>query len=129
MHSYRLVAGRELTLGSLAKFCEPFISFSIKLSSGEQDLNMPFSLFPFSDIKMAELKVEIPERFIEMIGDELKKSDTKVLLRNAVEEKLKLLLLFKAVNDILKDSKLSDNDFSKLVEEYRDNLAKRYGIS
>lgn len=77
---------------------------------------------------MAELKVEIPESFFEMIGDELKKPDTKVLLRGAIEEKLKLLLLFKVVNDILKDSKLSEDDFSELVEEYRDNLAKRYGI-
>lgn len=89
----------------------------------------PFSLFPVSECKMAELKVEIPERFIEMIGDELKSSDAKVLLRSAVEEKLKVLLLFKVVNDILKDSKLSNDDFSKLVEEYRDNLAKRYDLS
>ena len=78
---------------------------------------------------MAELKVEIPERFSDIIGDELKKSSTKALLREAVEEKLKILLLFKAVDGILKKSKLSDDKFSELVEEYRDNLAKRYGIS
>ena len=78
---------------------------------------------------MAELKLKIPERFNEIIGDELEKPATKVLLRGAVEEKLKVLLLFKVVDDILKKSKLSDNNFSKLVEEYRDNLAKRYGIS
>jgi len=78
---------------------------------------------------MVELKVEIPERFTKIIGDELKKSSTKALLREAVEEKLKVLLLFKAVDGILKKSKLSDDNFSKLVEEYRGNLAKRYGIS
>ena len=78
---------------------------------------------------MAELKVKIPERFNELIGDELKKPSTKALLREAVEDKLKVLLLFKAVDDILKKSKLSDANLSELVEEYRDNLAKRYGIS
>ena len=78
---------------------------------------------------MAELKIEIPDRFNEIIGDELKKSSTKSLLREAVEDKLNVLLLFKAVDDILKKSKLSDDKFSELVEEYRDNLAKRYGIS
>ncbi|MBS3114264.1 hypothetical protein J4448_04120 [Candidatus Woesearchaeota archaeon] len=82
-----------------------------------------------SDVDMVELKVEIPERFTKIIGDELKKSSTKALLREAVEEKLKVLLLFKAVDGILKKSKLSDDNFSKLVEEYRGNLAKRYGIS
>ena len=78
---------------------------------------------------MVELKVEIPERFTKIIGDELKKSSTKALLREAVEEKLKVLLLFKAGDGILKKSKLSDDNFSKLVEDYRGNLAKRYGIS
>ena len=70
-----------------------------------------------------------PDRFNEIIGDELEKPATKSLLRNAVEEKLKVLLLFKVVDDILKKSKLSDNDFSELLEEYRDNLAKKYGLS
>ena len=78
---------------------------------------------------MAELKVEIPERFNELIGDELNKPSTKALLKEAVEDKLKMLLLFKTVDNILKKSKLSDENFSKLVEEYRDNLAKKYGIS
>ena len=77
---------------------------------------------------MVELKVMIPERFSDIIGDELDKPATKSLLRSAVEEKLRVLLLFKAVDDILKKSKLSDGNLSKLVEEYRDNLAKRYGI-
>lgn len=78
---------------------------------------------------MDELKVEIPERFNEIIGDELKKPATKALLRGAVEDKLKVLLLFKVADDILKKSKLSDANFSELVGEYRDNLAKRYDIS
>ena len=78
---------------------------------------------------MAEVKIEIADRFTEIIGEELKKSSTKSLLRSAVEEKLKVLFLFKAVDDILKKSKLTDEDFSELVDEYRDNLAKRYGIS
>lgn len=86
-------------------------------------------LYSFGDVEMTELRVEIPERFNEIIGDELAKPATKLLLRTAVEEKLKVLLLFKVVDDILKKSKLSDDDFSKLVEEYRDNLAKRYGLS
>ena len=75
---------------------------------------------------MVELKVEIPERFNKLIGKELEKPATKALLREAVEDKLKVLLLFKVVDGILKKSKLSDGNLSKLVEEYRSNLAKRY---
>jgi len=78
---------------------------------------------------MTEFTVKIPDRFKEIMGEELKKPATKVLLSNAVEEKLKMLLLFKVADGILNKSKLSDNDFSKLVEEFRDNLAKKYEIS
>ncbi len=78
---------------------------------------------------MVKLTIEIPERFNEIIGEELKEPNTKSLLRGAIEDKLRVLLLFKVTDDLLKKSKLSDDDFSKLVEEYRGNLAKRYSIS
>lgn len=100
-----------------------------KIISLPATFKYPFSLLPFGDDEMAELRVEISDRFNKIIGDELENPGTRALLREAVEEKLKVLLLFKAVDGILKKSKLSDDDFSKLVEEYRDNLAKRYGIS
>jgi len=77
---------------------------------------------------MAELKIEIPKGF-EVIKDELENPDTKSILKSAVEEKLKVLLLFKIVDDALKKSKLSEDNFSQLVEEYRENLSKRYNLS
>ena len=62
---------------------------------------------------MSELRVKIPKRFDEIMKDELEKPATKLLLSNAVEDKLNVLLLFKVVDDILKGSKLSKNNFDK----------------
>ena len=101
---------------------------SLRSEDISESFKYTFSLFDFGDNRMAELKVEIPERFIEMIGDELKSSDTKALLRSAVEDKLKVLLLFRVVDDILKKSKLTDEKAAELAEELKENVAKRHGL-
>jgi len=85
-------------------------------------------LYSAGDVKMAELRVEIPERFNEIIGDELENPATKSLLRSAIEEKLKILLLFKVVDDILKKSKLSDEKAAELADELKERVAKRHGL-
>ncbi|MCG2718068.1 MAG: hypothetical protein L6408_04440 [Nanoarchaeota archaeon] len=79
-------------------------------------------------IGMCEIVVEIPDALKQITDEYLEEADTKLLLREAVEEKLKLLLLFKVVDKILKKSKLTDEKFNELVEEYRERLAKRYGV-
>ncbi len=77
---------------------------------------------------MAELTVEIPEGLLSMAGEELKRPETKVLFREAVEEKIRVLLLFKVVDNILKKSKLTDEQAVELAEELRGRVAKRHGI-
>jgi cellobiose-specific phosphotransferase system component IIA len=79
-------------------------------------------------IDMAEVVVKVPEGLTKAIGGELEKPETKILLREAVEEKLRVLLLFKVVDDILKKSKLTDEKFKEIVEEYKGRIAKRHGL-
>ncbi len=77
---------------------------------------------------MGEVKFEIPEGLFKMAAEELKKSETKVLLREAVEEKLRVLLLFKVVDNILKKSKLTDEQAKELAKELEERVAKRHGL-
>jgi hypothetical protein len=77
---------------------------------------------------MADVVVNISEGLNRVVGSELNRPETKVLLREAVEEKLKLLLLFKVTDDILKKSKLTDEGFEELVKEYKESIARRYGV-
>jgi len=79
-------------------------------------------------IEMAEIKVEIPVGLFKITREELEKSETKVLLREAVEEKLRVLLLFKVVDNILKKSKLADEQAKELAEELEERVAKRHGL-
>ncbi|RZN15083.1 MAG: hypothetical protein EF812_03550 [Methanosarcinales archaeon] len=79
-------------------------------------------------IEIPELKVEIPAGLFKIAGEELEKSETKVLLREAVEEKLRVLLLFKVVDNILKKSKLTDEQAKELAEELEEKVAKRHGL-
>jgi len=77
---------------------------------------------------MAELKVEIPAGLFKIAREELEKSETKVLFREAVEEKLRVLLLFKVVDNILEKSKLTDEQAKELAEELEERVAKRHGL-
>jgi polyhydroxyalkanoate synthesis regulator phasin len=78
--------------------------------------------------EMGEVKIEIPAGLFKMAAEELEKSETKVLLREAVEEKLRVLLLFKVVDNILKKSKLTDEQAKELAEELEERVAKRHGL-
>lgn len=77
---------------------------------------------------MSEVVVNIPAGLYKIAGDELKAPQTKALFSEAVEEKLKMLLLFKAVDRILSKSKLSDKHAEELAEELRERVAKRHGL-
>lgn len=77
---------------------------------------------------MAELKVEVSEGLLKIVGEELKKPETNVLFREAIEEKLRVLLLFKVTDNILKKSKLTDEHARELAEELKERVAKRHGL-
>jgi len=77
---------------------------------------------------MAELMIEIPDGLNEVLGSELECPETKVMFREAVEEKIRVLLLFKVVDDILKKSKLTGEQAKELADEVNEAVAIRHGL-
>ena len=77
---------------------------------------------------MAEIVVEIPDGLKSVLGGEFERPETRVLFREAVEEKIRVLLLFKVVDSILKESKLTDEQAGELTEELREGVARRHGL-
>ena len=77
---------------------------------------------------MSQAVLKIPEGLDKIVGKDIESRETREFLAEGLEQRLKLLILFRAVDDILKKSKLADAGFDKLVEEYREGLAKRYGV-
>jgi len=77
---------------------------------------------------MTELIVDIPPGLYKAAGEELNNPRIKALLGEAVEQKIRVLLLFKAVDEILSKSGLSDVKADELAEELRSRVAERHGI-
>ncbi|MCX6665846.1 MAG: hypothetical protein NT038_07315 [Euryarchaeota archaeon] len=85
-------------------------------------------LFSELGVTMGEIKIEISEGLLKLAGKELKKPEMKVLFREAVEEKLRTLLLFERVDAILQKSKLSEEQAQLLADELNKRVAKRHGL-
>jgi hypothetical protein len=77
---------------------------------------------------MVELKLKVPDGLDKIIGELLEKPDTKAFLNAGIEERLKTLILFEVVDKTLTKSKLTDDKFDELVEEFRTALAKKYEV-
>ena len=77
---------------------------------------------------MTEYVIDIPPELYGLAAEELKKAQTKKLLQEAVEQKIKTLLLFGAVDNILKKSALSDEKAAELAEELNLRVARRHNI-
>ena len=76
-----------------------------------------------------EIKIKIPERFEKLIGNELKEPEVKTMLSNAVLEKLRVMVSFDVVDEILKKGEVDESKYKSLVEEYRTKLDKRHGLA
>jgi hypothetical protein len=72
---------------------------------------------------MTEYVIDIPPELYGLAAEELKKAQTKKLLQEAVEQKIKTLILFGAVDKILKKSALSDEKAAELAEELNRRVA------
>ncbi|MCK4614665.1 MAG: hypothetical protein KAU14_07670 [Thermoplasmata archaeon] len=76
---------------------------------------------------MLELTIEIPKE-LEIGVKELKKEELNRIVCEALKERLSEELMFKIADDLLKESRLTDDFASKLGNELKKRVAKRYGL-
>jgi len=74
---------------------------------------------------MAELKISIPEE-IESGVKELNKEEINSLLLKTLKEKLSERLMFRVADELLKDSKITDELALKWGTEIKERAAKRH---
>ena len=79
----------------------------------------------FGDTEMAELKVKVPDELI--VGfKELTKEDINLLVSNALKERISERLMFKVADELLKNSKITDELALKWGSELKERAAKKH---
>ena len=73
---------------------------------------------------MAEIVVKIPEE-LEMGARELGEEELNRIVSEALKERLSEEYMFKLADELLKESKLTDELASKLGQELKERVAKR----
>jgi len=76
---------------------------------------------------MAELKVEIPDD-LEVVAKGIDKRELSMLVSKALKDKSTEVLLFRYANEILKNSKMTDELALKLGDKLKERVAKRHGL-
>lgn len=76
---------------------------------------------------MAEVVVEIPSD-LELLAKELEKKELSRIVCEALKHRSSEMLLFKIADEILKDSKMTDELALKLGDELKIRVAKRHGL-
>ena len=76
---------------------------------------------------MAELKVEIPDE-LEVGYKELTKEEINSIVSKALKERLSERLMFKLADELLKNSKITDEMTLKWGSELKERVAKRHGL-
>ena len=76
---------------------------------------------------MAELKVEIPDD-LEVVAKGIDKRELSMLVSKALKDKSTEALLFRYTNEILKNSKMTDELALKLGDKLKERVAKRHGL-
>lgn len=76
---------------------------------------------------MAKLIVEIPDEF-EILAKGMGKGELSMLLSKALKDKSTESLLFRYSNEILKNSKMTDELALKLGAKLKERVAKRHGL-
>jgi len=77
---------------------------------------------------MTDYVIDIPPELYGLAAEELKDKRTRRLLQDAVEQKIKTILLFNAVDKMLAKSTLGEGSANELSEELKGRMAKRHGI-
>lgn len=76
---------------------------------------------------MAELKVEIPDE-LEIGSKELTKEEINALVSKALKERLSERLMFRVADELLKNSKITDEMALKWGSELKERVAKGHGL-
>ena len=76
---------------------------------------------------MAELKIEIPDE-LEVGYKELSKEEINSVVAKALKERLSEKLMFRVADELLKNSKISDEMSCKWGSERKELVAKRPGL-
>jgi hypothetical protein len=76
---------------------------------------------------MAEIVVKIPEE-LETGARELGEEELNRIVSEALKERLSEEFMFKIADELLKESKLTDDLASKLGAELKERVAKRHGL-
>ena len=96
-----------------------------------KDLSESFKYPVFScssgEYKMAELKVEIPDE-LEFLAKNMGKRELTELVSNALKDKSSEALLFRYADEVLKNSKMTDELALKMGDELKRRVAKRHGL-
>lgn len=84
-------------------------------------------MFSAGDCKMAELKVEIPDE-LEIGFKEFSKEEINAVVSKALKERLSERLMFRIADELLKNSKITDELALKWGSELKEKVAKRHGL-
>jgi len=76
---------------------------------------------------MAELKIKIPNE-LEQEFKELNKEEIESIVSKALKEKLSERLMFKLADELLKNSKITEEMALKWGSELKERVAKRHGL-
>jgi hypothetical protein len=77
--------------------------------------------------RVAEVTVEIPEE-LEAGIRELGKEELNQIVREALREKLSERLMFKLADELLKESRLTEDVALELARELRKLVAEKHGL-
>lgn len=76
---------------------------------------------------MVELKVKVPDE-LKTGFKELSKEEINSVVSKALKERLSERLMFKIADELLKNSKITDELASKWGSELKERVAKRHGL-
>ncbi len=79
------------------------------------------------DGKMAELKIEIPDE-LEVGSKELSRGEINSVVAKALKERLSEKLMFRVADELLKNSKITEEMAFKWGSELKESIAKRHGL-
>lgn len=96
-------------------------------NSVSETFKYTLSLFSFGDDKMAELKIEIPDE-LGVLAKQMDKKELSMIVSKALKDKSTESLLFKYADEILKNSKMTDEAALKLGDALKKRVAKRHGL-
>ena len=81
----------------------------------------------YCDIKMAELKIEIPDE-LEVGSKELSREEINSVVAKALKERLSEKLMFRVADELLKNSKITEEMALKWGSELKEGIAKKHGL-